>query len=150
MKYLERVILETLRLYPPEPLIIRKINKDLKLVSRNLTIPAKANVVIPIFMTNRRQDQFSNPEKFDPDNFLPERVASRHVYTSIPFSSGPRSCIGQKFAMMQMKVLLSTLIRNFTIESGIAEKDFKLYSEVILKRVDGFPIKLKRRDELHE
>ena len=145
MKYLERVILETLRMYPPVPIIARKVNEDVKLASKNLTIPAGATVLIGIFKIHRDPDIFPNPEKFDPDNFLPERAASRHYYSFIPFSAGPRSCVGRKYAMLKLKILLSTIIRNFKINSYCKEKDFQLIADIILKRADGFRIALEQR-----
>lgn len=148
MKYLERVIFETLRLYPPVPIIARKINKDLKLASQNLTIPADTTVVIGTFRIHRRPDIYQNADKFDPDNFLPERAANRHYYSFIPFSAGPRSCVGRKYAMLKLKVLLSTIVRNFHVKSTVAEKDFQLQADIILKRTDGFRIKLEPRQNV--
>jgi cytochrome P450 family 4 len=147
MKYLERVILETLRMYPPVPLIARKINQDLKLVSQNYTIPSSATVLIGTVKLHRRPDIYHNPDKFDPDNFLPEKAASRHYYSFIPFSAGPRSCVGRKYAMLKLKVLLSTIVRNFKVNSTVPEKDFKLQADIILKRTDGFRITLEKREQ---
>jgi cytochrome P450 family 4 len=147
MKYLERVILETLRMYPPVPLIARKINQDIKLVSQNYTIPSSATVLIGTVKLHRRPDIYHNPDKFDPDNFLPEKAASRHYYSFIPFSAGPRSCVGRKYAMLKLKVLLSTIVRNFKVHSTVPEKDFKLQADIILKRTDGFRITLDKREK---
>jgi cytochrome P450 family 4 len=145
MKYLERVLLETLRLYPPVPLIARKVNEDVKLASKNYIIPAKSTVVIGTFLIHRHPDIYQNPDKFDPDNFLPERTAGRHYYGFIPFAAGPRSCVGRKYAMLKLKVLLSTIVRNFHITSNVTEADFKLQGDILLKRFDGFHIKLDSR-----
>lgn len=146
MKYLERVIMETLRMYPPVPLIARKVNQDVKLVSKNYTIPADSTVIIGTYKIHRRPDIFPNPERFDPDNFLPERAASRHYYSYIPFSAGPRSCVGRKYAVLKLKVLLSTILRSFQVTSTVPEKDFRLQADIILKRTDGFRIKLAPRN----
>jgi cytochrome P450 family 4 len=145
MKYLERVILETLRMYPPVPVIARRVNEDVKLVSKNYTIPAGTTVIIGIFKTHRDPEIFENPEQFNPDNFLPEKAASRHYYSFIPFSAGPRSCVGRKYAMLKLKILLSTIIRNFKVKSHCKEKDFQLIGDIILKRADGFRVILERR-----
>jgi cytochrome P450 family 4 len=145
MKYLERVILETLRLYPPVPIIARKINQDLKLASQNSTVPANSTVVIVTYSLHRSPNIYNNPDQFDPDNFLPEKAAKRHYYSFIPFSAGPRSCVGRKYAMLKLKVLLSTIVRNFRIKSTVAEKDFQLQADIILKRTDGFRIMLEKR-----
>lgn len=65
------------------------------LATSNLTVPAGATVVIATFKIHRKEDIYPNPTKFDPDNFLPERTANRHYYAFIPFSAGPRSCVGK-------------------------------------------------------
>lgn len=84
MKYLERVIFETLRMYPPVPIIARKVNEDIQLDTKNHVIPAGCTVVIGTFVVHRRADFYPNPDQFNPDNFLPERMASRHYYSFIP------------------------------------------------------------------
>nr|AAW78325.1 cytochrome P450 family 4 [Chironomus tentans] len=145
MKYLERVIFETLRMYPPVPLIARKINKDIRLASCDQVVPAGTTIIIATVKIHRRPDIYPNPDKFDPDNFLPERTSNRHYYGFIPFSAGPRSCVGRKYAMLKLKVLLSTIVRNFYVKSTVPEKDFKLQADIILKRTDGFRIKLEPR-----
>lgn len=148
MKYLERVIMETLRMYPPVPLIARRVEHDVKLASGPYTIPKGASVVILQFAVHRNADIYPNPDKFDPDNFLPERMAKRHYYSFIPFSAGPRSCVGRKYAMLKLKVLLSTIIRNFKIDSKMSEENFKLQGDVILKLENGFNIILEPRKQV--
>jgi cytochrome P450 family 4 len=148
MKYLERCIMETLRLYPPVPVIARELQEDLKLASTDLTIPAKCTVIIGTFKLHRRPDIYPNPDYFNPDNFLPENSASRHYYSFIPFSAGPRSCVGRKYAMLKLKVLLSTLLRNFRVVPGIPQKDWALQADIILKRTDGFNIRMEPRQKV--
>jgi cytochrome P450 family 4 len=145
MKYLERCLMETLRLYPPVPIIARQLRQDVKLVSGDYTLPTGATIIIGTYRIHRDPDTYPNPEKFDPDNFLPERSANRHYYSFIPFSAGPRSCVGRKYAMLKLKILLSTILRNYVIKSDIAEKDFQLQADIILKRAEGFKIKLEPR-----
>ncbi|KAG5682569.1 hypothetical protein PVAND_011914 [Polypedilum vanderplanki] len=146
MKYLERVIFETLRLYPPVPLIARKVNEDVKLVTNCYVIPAGTTVCIGFWKLHRTPENFENPDTFDPDNFLPERTANRHYYSYIPFSAGPRSCVGRKYAMLKLKILLSTLVRNFQVKSYCKENEFKMSGDIILKREDGFRIVLEARN----
>lgn len=145
MKYLERVILESLRLFPPVPMIARKLTEDVQLVSENHKLPAGCSVVIGTYKIHRRPEIYNNPETFDPDNFLPERTQNRHYYSYIPFSAGPRSCVGRKYAMIKLKILLSTILRAYKINSSIGPKDFKLQGDIILKRTDGFRIEIEPR-----
>lgn len=145
MKYLERCLMETLRMYPPVPIIARELQQDVKLASCDLVIPAKCTTVIGTFKLHRRPEIYNNPEKFDPDNFLPERTANRHYYSFIPFSAGPRSCVGRKYAMLKLKILLSTILRNFRVYSDVKEEEFKLQADIILKRAEGFNIRLEPR-----
>uniref|UniRef100_A0A1B0GJR2 Cytochrome n=1 Tax=Lutzomyia longipalpis TaxID=7200 RepID=A0A1B0GJR2_LUTLO len=147
MKYLERVILESLRLYPPVPIIARKLNEDVKIVTGNHVIPKGTTVVVGTIYIHRQNDFYENPDVFDPDNFLPERTQNRHHYSFIPFSAGPRSCVGRKFAMLKLKVLLSTIIRNFHLKSNLTEKDFQLQGDIILKRADGFRLEIEPRQK---
>ncbi|KAF2897676.1 hypothetical protein ILUMI_08493 [Ignelater luminosus] len=145
MKYLERCLLETLRLYPPVPIIARELKQDVKLATGDYTLPAGCTVIVGTYKIHRRDDIYPNPEKFNPDNFLPEKTANRHYYAFIPFSAGPRSCVGRKYAMLKLKILLSTIMRNFRIKSDIQEKDFKLQGDIILKRAEGFQVRLEPR-----
>nr|CAD7600964.1 unnamed protein product [Timema genevievae] len=92
MKYLERVILETLRMFPPVPIIARRINNNVKLPS-GFTLPIGTTAVIATYKLHRRPDIYPNPDEFNPDNFLPENTNNRHYYAYIPFSAGPRSCV---------------------------------------------------------
>lgn len=145
MNYLERVIFETLRMYPPVPVIAREVKENVKLASKPYTIPAGSTVVIGTFKIHRRKDIYDNPDEFNPDNFLPERTQNRNYYGFIPFSAGPRSCVGRKYAVLKLKILLSTIVRSYKIYSSCTEADFKLQADIILKRTDGFRIRIEPR-----
>ncbi|XP_039499371.1 cytochrome P450 4g15 [Drosophila santomea] len=145
MKYLERCLMETLRMYPPVPLIARELQEDLKLNSGNYVIPRGATVTVATVLLHRNPKVYANPNVFDPDNFLPERQANRHYYAFVPFSAGPRSCVGRKYAMLKLKILLSTILRNYRVYSDLTESDFKLQADIILKREEGFRVRLQPR-----
>ncbi|XP_054004650.1 cytochrome P450 4g15-like [Hylaeus anthracinus] len=150
MKYLERVIFETLRLFPPVPAIARLLKEDVKIATKDYVLPKGCTVVVAPFKVHRLEEFYPNPEVFNPDNFLPERMQSRHYYSFIPFSAGPRSCVGRKYAILKLKVLLSTILRDYRIQSDLTEKDFRLKVDIILKRVDGFRIKIEPRNKSSE
>jgi len=148
MKYLERCLMETLRLFPPVPLIARQLKEDLKLASGDYIVPAGATVAVATFKLHRNEKIYPNPTKFNPDNFLPERQANRHYYAFVPFSAGPRSCVGRKYAMLKLKILLSTILRNYKVYSDLKEDDFKLQADIILKREEGFMVRLQPRQQM--
>ncbi|KAE8737231.1 Cytochrome P450 CYP4g [Frankliniella occidentalis] len=144
MKYLERCINETLRLFPPVPVIARHATENIQMKSGHV-IPEGTTIVIPQYLIHRDPTQYPNPEVFDPDNFLPERCSERHFYSFVPFSAGPRSCVGRKYAMLKLKILLSTVLRKFHVRADVLEKDFQLTGDIILKRKEGFPVRLYPR-----
>ncbi|XP_014206431.1 cytochrome P450 4C1-like isoform X2 [Copidosoma floridanum] len=92
LHYLEMCIKESLRLYPSAPFISRRITKDLKL--KNHIIPKGAITHVHIYDLHRDKNFWSEPEKFDPERFLPENARGRHPFSYVPFSAGPRNCIG--------------------------------------------------------
>nr|ANW46746.1 cytochrome P450 CYP4G102 [Locusta migratoria] len=145
MKYLERCILETLRMFPPVPIIARQLHEELKLASTDVTLPSGCTVVVGTYKIHHREDIYPNPEVFNPDNFIPEKTADRHYYAFIPFSAGPRSCVGRKYAMLKLKIILSTILRNFRVYSDMKEKDFRLTADIILKRAEGFKVRMEPR-----
>ncbi|CAO1376199.1 unnamed protein product [Diamesa serratosioi] len=147
MKYLERCMMETLRMYPPVPIIARQMQEDLKMSSGDYVIPKGATVIVATYKLHRLESIYPNPDKFDPDNFLPERQANRHYYAFVPFSAGPRSCVGRKYAMLKLKVILSTVLRQFRVHSDLKEEDFRLQADIILKREEGFQVRLEPRKE---
>ncbi|EEC12777.1 cytochrome P450, putative, partial [Ixodes scapularis] len=80
-------------------------------------VPRGCTCIILSQMVHKDPRYFPNPSVFNPDRFLPENCKGRHPYAFIPFSAGPRNCVGQKFAMMEEKVLVSAVLRQFRIKS---------------------------------
>jgi len=144
MKYLERVIKETLRIYPSVPNISRKMNEDI--VIGGYTIPKDSYVALQIYFIHRDERYFKDPEKFDPDRFLPENIEGRHSYAFVPFAAGPRNCIGQRFALLEEKSIISTIIRNFKITSTQKRDEIKLLQELVLRSFNGIDLQLERRE----
>ncbi|GFS74841.1 cytochrome P450 4C1 [Nephila pilipes] len=115
LKYLDCVLKETNRIYTTIPIFVRQVQKDIKICG--YTIPKGSACAVLNYYLHRDKDVFPDPEKFDPDRFLPENAAKIPEYGYVPFGAGPRNCIGQKFAIMEMKTIVSSILRNYTIES---------------------------------
>ncbi|KAK5643673.1 hypothetical protein RI129_007518 [Pyrocoelia pectoralis] len=145
LQYLEQVVQETLRLYPPVPLVAKKPVADIQL--DNYTIPANCTVGIMIMGIQRDPKQFPNPMRFNPDNFLPEKIKARHPYSFIPFSAGTRMCVGSKYATMLIKVILAMILRSYRVHATRREREFKLAGQMVLKRCDGFPVSLQLKSD---
>uniref|UniRef100_UPI003AF32C46 cytochrome P450 4C1-like n=1 Tax=Achroia grisella TaxID=688607 RepID=UPI003AF32C46 len=145
LKYLDNCIKESLRLYPPAHFISRQLNETVKL--GNYTVPSGVMCHIHIYDLHRRADLFPNPLEFDPDRFLPENSIGRHPYAYIPFSAGPRNCIGQKFAMIQMKSTISTLLRHYEFFPVTKPSDLQLKSDIVLRNSDPVYVKFVNRNK---
>ncbi|XP_023218032.1 cytochrome P450 4C1-like isoform X2 [Centruroides sculpturatus] len=143
MKYLERVVKETLRIYPPATFIARKNSSDLKV--GDYILPAQSSLVINIYGIHHNPIVFVNPEVFDPDRFLPENCEKRHPFAFLPFSAGPRNCIGQKFAMMEMKTVLANVVRHFRVKSLDHRDKIFESADVILRPKFGIRMTVEKR-----
>ncbi|KAK7872278.1 hypothetical protein R5R35_012124 [Gryllus longicercus] len=142
MKYLECVIKESLRLFPSVPFYGRRLEQDMKI--DELVIPSGTNVGFMAYCMHRNPDIYPHPEKFDPDRFLPEKVQGRHPYAFLAFSAGPRNCIGQKFAMLQMKATISDILRRFKVITP-SNVVIELSWEVVIRAPKGVFVKIEER-----
>ncbi|KAM4837278.1 cytochrome P450 4V2 [Thomomys bottae] len=144
LKYLECVIKETLRLFPSVPFFARSLSEDCEVAGYKVWKGTEA-VIIP-YALHRDPKHFPDPEEFQPERFFPENVQGRHPYSYVPFSAGPRNCIGQKFAIMEEKTILSCVLRRFWVESNQKREELGLSGDLILRPTNGIWIKLKRRN----
>ncbi|XP_071652895.1 probable cytochrome P450 6a23 [Temnothorax longispinosus] len=114
MENLEKVIDETLRKYPPLPMLNRICTKDITLSSTtDIHLPKGTSILIPILGLHRDPSIYPDPDKFNPDRFNLDEKARRHGYSYLPFGQGPRICIGAKFGKMQTKVGLVSLLSKY-------------------------------------
>jgi cytochrome P450 len=114
LEYLDQVLKETLRLYPPIHLGSRIAAMDLEF--RSFPIPAGTRVLYSIYLTHRDEKHWHNAAAFMPERFSPELARQRHPYTFLPFGGGPRNCIGMAFAQVEVKVVLARILQKFDLE----------------------------------
>ncbi|XP_060535218.1 cytochrome P450 4C1-like [Cylas formicarius] len=143
LDYLDRVVKETMRYYYFVPEIGRCLSEELVLDGHR--IPADTTVILDLYELHHDPEYYPEPFKFDPDRFLPEEVAKRHVYAYVPFSAGPRNCVGQKFGLRNAKTMLASILRKFKVKSRDRPQDLKYYIEAVLRPQQGLQIQLELR-----
>jgi len=107
--YSRQVIDEVMRLYPAGWLLTRKALHDDRL--GEYFVPSGTEVYIPLYFIQRHPGWWEEPDRFNPDRFQPEKSRNRHRLATIPFSAGPRNCIGALFARVEMQIHLVTIAR---------------------------------------
>ncbi|SPP78821.1 blast:Probable cytochrome P450 4s3 [Drosophila guanche] len=162
MPYLEAIIKETLRLYPSVPFFSRQVLEDMQVGKH--TVPKGASINCLIYMLHRDPVNFPDPERFDPDRFyLNEK--QMHPFAFAAFSAGPRNCIGelhthrsndpllstfrllhsgQKFAMLELKCSLSSLLRSYQFMPDQDHQPIPL-AELVMKSGNGVRLSIKPR-----
>lgn len=146
MTYTEQVIKESLRLFPAAPIIGRQCTGDIKIKTKDLVIPKGTMLIIGISMLHRSK-KFWGPDadKFNPENFSKENVANRNPNHYVAFSGGPRACVGYKFAMLSMKVLLCKILKAYKLETDEKYEDVKCEFHLLIDKVGGWRVKLQPR-----
>eukprot|EP00118_Oscarella_pearsei_P024335 m.304183 g.304183 ORF g.304183 m.304183 type:complete len:456 (+) comp40844_c0_seq46:5172-6539(+) len=114
LTYLTMCIKESLRQRPPTFEFSRSFKKDTEIAPGKI-IPAFTEVSVNLYALHHNPDLWNDPEKFDPTRFTSENSKNRSPYAYIPFSAGPRNCLGQHFAMHELQVIVVQIIRKFNL-----------------------------------
>ena len=141
LPYLDRVIKESLRLYPPIHLGSRIAAKDITF--REYQIPAGTRVIYSIYLAHRDRRYWTSPETFDPDRFRPEYADARPAYVYMPFGGGPRNCIGATFAQVEAKMVLARLLQRFSFQRTAAKVRPRM--RATLEPYPGVPVIVRQR-----
>lgn len=140
--YARQVLNEAMRLYPPGWLLSRRALQPDTLGGYEL--PAGANVLIPLYLLHRHPRYWQEPELFDPDRFAPAHEAERPRYAFLPFSAGPRHCIGETFAMNEMLIHLRKVVPRFRL-TLIPGEPVELDAQINLRTRHPLFMKVERR-----
>lgn len=141
LDYTRRVVMESMRLYPPAAVISRLARQDLRIGGHD--IRAGSFVIIPIYAIHRHQALWEQPDVFDPERFTAAQVAARHRYAYLPFAAGQHICIGMNFAIMEAVVILANLLRDlrFDLRPGF---DPGLRLRITMRPARGMPMRPER------
>jgi cytochrome P450 len=131
------VLEESMRLYPPAPVMTRQAEGVQQLGGQ--TLADKTLIVIPVFAVHRHRKLWEDPDRFDPKRFAPERKAKYARTQFMPFGFGARTCIGSSFAMMEAIAILATLVRRADFEWD-GEHAPEPLSRVTLRPKGGMPL----------
>ena len=107
------VVQEAMRLYPPIYLILRRATADDQV--GGYRIPAGTNIALCPYVTHRHPRFWDNPEGFEPERFAPEAARRRHRMAFFPFSGGPRRCIGEGFALLQLPLVVAMVTQRYRL-----------------------------------
>lgn len=142
LEYTERVVEESMRLYPPVWGFERQAVGEDQIGTERVR-PGTSVMIVPYAM-HRDFRYWSNPEGFDPDRFLPEAKKARPRFAYLPFGGGPRICIGNAFAMMEAKIIVALIARRARL-SLVPGHDVELEPSITLRPKNGILVEVEAR-----
>lgn len=115
MEYLHMVISETLRKFPPLPILDRVAERDYVIPGTDITIEKGTTVYVPLLGIHMDPEVFPDPEHYDPERFNEKNRKARHPFMYLPFGEGPKYCIGKGFGLIASKVAVANVLANFIV-----------------------------------
>jgi cytochrome P450 len=137
LEFTERVLQESMRLYPPAWCFEREAVEADEV--GGYAIPGGTTIAVCPYVLHRNPAYWNEPDKFDPDRFLPERSTARSRFAYLPFGDGPRVCIGKGFAMMEAKIVLAMIAGSFHLKLA-SDKPVELDPGITLRPMNGMPM----------
>ncbi|HEX8633592.1 MAG TPA: cytochrome P450 [Pyrinomonadaceae bacterium] len=142
LPYTRMVVEESMRLYPPAWIIGRTAIDDDEIGGYH--IEANSEVLMCQYVTHRHAEFWDDPDTFDPERFLPERVAARPRYAYFPFGGGARQCIGNNFALMEIQLVLATIAARYRLRLAPGHA-VEPEASITLHPRHGIPMRLEAR-----
>jgi cytochrome P450 family 4 len=144
LPFLEMVLKETQRYYPVAAHVVRRLDEDLFV--DGFRIPAGASVCVDISALHRDPEVFEEPLQFRPERFNADSIGSISSFAYTPFSGGPRNCIGFRFALTEMKIMIAHLVRDFSMHLVDEVEEIETSFDVLIHPKDLLRITFNRRD----
>lgn len=146
LKYLDAVINETLRLYPPVPVYDRVATED-HTFSTGIIVKKGFSIRIPAYALHLDKDNFAEPHKFDPERFMPENKDFIKTGSFVPFVIGPRNCIGMRFALLEAKMTLAELVCKYKfVKSENTPEKVTFAKNSFILTMDHYKVKIVKRN----
>ncbi|XP_064011537.1 thromboxane-A synthase isoform X1 [Pogoniulus pusillus] len=146
LPYLDMVIAETLRMYPPAFRFTREAAKDSLVLGQH--IPAGAVIEVAVGHLHHNPEFWPEPEKFIPERFTEEARKEQHPFAYLPFGAGPRGCIGMKMGLLETKITLLRILQKFQFKTcPETEIPLQLKSKATLGPKNGVYIMLESRQK---
>ncbi|XP_071982848.1 cytochrome P450 4A4-like [Engystomops pustulosus] len=142
LPYTTMCIKESMRLFPPVPGVARELKEPITFFDGR-SLPKGTVVLLSMFCLNRSPRSWDNPDVFDPLRFSPENSSKRHSHMYVPFSAGSRNCIGQNFAMNEMKVALALMLPRFELSVDPNKEPLKI-PQLVLRSINGIHLNIKK------
>jgi sterol 14-demethylase len=144
---LEAALKETLRLHPPLIILMRVVQQEIELAGH--LVPPGTVVAASPRVSNRIAEDFPEPQRFDPTRYLDERQEDlQNRWTWIPFGAGKHRCVGNAFAMMQMKAIFSVILRDYEFEMTQPSEDYRDdVSKMVIQLQQPCRVKYRRRQK---
>lgn len=144
LRYLDMVLKESLRLLPAVPLVGRKTLEEFEL--NELVVPSGVTFLINFFSLHRKKDFWGpDADEFNPERFSKEQESQREPHNFLPFSSGPRNCIGKHYATLAMKIFLVKFLRNYKVSTDLKYEELRLKADITLKICNDIILKIENR-----
>ena len=138
----QQVVKESMRLYPPVPIMTRQVVEDTKLGGHDL--PVGASVMMSIYANHRHRKRWERPHEFDPTRFAPAAEAKIPRYQYMPFGAGPRICIGMPFAMLEATAMLATFLQRAKFDFAGRSEPLPI-ARVTMSPKGGMPLAVELR-----
>ncbi|KAK5640999.1 hypothetical protein RI129_009546 [Pyrocoelia pectoralis] len=152
MKFLDMVISESLRKWPPFVMVDRRSARPYTIEPENATetpllLEKHSTILCPVFSIHRDAKYYPNPDKFEPERFSEENRKNIQPYTYLPFGVGPRNCIGSRFALLEGKLIVAEIVKNFEIFPIAKTQNPIVFSKTIFNPLpdDGIWVGFKQR-----